>query len=537
MSGSDWARRTRRGIVWSVLSFSGGRALTFLATLILARLLAPSEFGVVAAILAFLALLELGSDLGMKATVVYEQERRRTGSERLDTAFTINLALALVLCAVGVVAAPAIAGFFEVEGEAGLFRLAALFLLITGLANIHDAVLMRELDFRRRIVPELVRGLVRGGVAVGLALAGLGAAALVWGLLAGQAAWAAVLWVITAYRPHLRFDPGIARSMSTYGVASAALQVVAVLGTRAAVIVIGKLLGPAALGLYTIAARVPELAIGGVSWSFSNVAFPALARMRELDRAGLRAATGQLVRYQALATVPLATLLAVLASPAVVVAFSAKWAAAGPVMAAVSVAAALEALGYPLGDLLKSIARQRLLLVINLINLPLMVAAMVLVAPVGLSAVAWALAAQSLLHLVMLGGATRLAAGVGLGLVLRAAAPALVFAAGIGAGAGAVRLLWSEESVGPLLAGLAAGALGGWLAGRLFAPATLAELRGYARSALAGGLGRGFSASAEPGDGPPPTASPDGAKPAAEAPAGGPAPQPRAVLRVPGVSG
>lgn len=482
MTRGGWARQTRSGIAWSTLSFASGRAVTFVATLVLARLLTPAEFGVVAAILAFLALLELGSDLGMKATVVYEQERVR--SERLDTAFVINLVIAVALCAIGILAAPVIAGFFGIEGEAGLFRLAAISLLITGLANIHDAVLLRDLDFRQRIVPELTRGLVRGGVAIALAFAGFGAEALVWGLLAGQTAWAVMEWVVTGYRPRLRANMAIARSMTSYGATAVALSVVAVLGTRAHVIVVGKLLGPAALGLYTIAARVPELLVSGVSWSFSIVSFPALSAMRALDRSQLEGSVKALVRYQALATVPTAALLAVLAGPAIVVAFSAQWEAAGPVMSAVALAGAIEALGYPLGDLLKALARQSLLLVINVINLPLMVLAMVIVAPAGLKWVAWALVAQSLVHLAMMAGATWRAAGISPRVVAAAAGPALVIAAGVAAGAGAVRVLWPALTIGPLLVGGIAGLAGGALAARLFAPLTWDEGRRLITGAL-----------------------------------------------------
>lgn len=493
MTRRGWARQTRSGIAWSTISFASGRALTFVATLVLARLLTPAEFGVVAAILAFLALLELGSDLGMKATVVYEQERVR--SDRLDTAFTINLAIAALLCAIGVIAAPAIAGFFDIEGEAGLFRLAALSLLITGLANIHDAVLLRDLHFRRRIVPELTRGFVRGGVAIALAVAGMGAEALVWGLLAGQAAWAVMEWLVTGYRPRLRADLAVARSMTSYGASAVALQVVAVLGTRAHVIVVGKLLGPAALGLYTIAARVPELLVSGVSWSFSVVSFPALAKMRELDRAHLAESVCALVRYQALATVPTAALIAVLAGPAIVVAFSGQWAPAAPVMSAVALAGAIEALGYPLGDLLKALARQSLLLAINLINLPLMVLAMALVAPAGLKWVAWALVGQSLVHLAMMAGATWRVAAISPLALAGAAAPAVAIALGAAAGSGAVRVLWPELTFGPLAVGLIAGVAGGALAARLFAPSLWAQ----GRRLLAGARrGRNDADEAEP---------------------------------------
>ena len=76
----------RRGIVWSVAAFGASKALSLISLLVLARLLAPDEFGVVAAVAAYIALIELGSDIGMKPAIVYEQEEGL--SARIQTAFT-----------------------------------------------------------------------------------------------------------------------------------------------------------------------------------------------------------------------------------------------------------------------------------------------------------------------------------------------------------------------------------------------------------------------------------------------------------------
>jgi PST family polysaccharide transporter len=478
----SWKRETRAGIFWSVSTFAAGRVLTLIATIVLARVLVPAEFGVVAAILAFLSLLELGTDLGMKATVVYEQDRVDT--ERLHSAFTLNLLIAAALCAAGIVMAPAIAAVFGVPGEAGLFRLAVLSLLLTGLGNIQDAILLRDLAFRRRILPELTRNVVSGAVSVVLAVGGMGAASLVAGLLAGRVAWVVVLWIVTRYRPRLRIDRRIAWSMSTYGLGATVLSVIAVVATRADVVVVGTLLGPAALGIYTIAYRIPELAIRNVSWSFSRVAFPALSKMRALNRAQLADAALTLLRYQALVTVPIAAMLAVLASPVVVVLFSSAWASGGPVMSALAVVAAFDALAFPFGDALKSIRRQPTLIAINSVNIPLLIAAMIVVAPNGLVWVAWAVAVQAFVHLTMVTIITSRALGIGVGRLGRTVQPALAASAGVVVGSGVVRLAWPDPTFGPLLAGIIAGSAAGLAATAVFAPETFRQLPAIGGRAL-----------------------------------------------------
>src|SRR5687768_15103858 len=110
--------------MWSIVAMIVARLLGFASLLVLARLLVPADFGVVAAILVLLGFLELAGDAGMKASVVYEQEAGIT--RRVQTAFTVSLLASVVLAAAGVLLAPVIAGFFRMEDHVGLFRLASL---------------------------------------------------------------------------------------------------------------------------------------------------------------------------------------------------------------------------------------------------------------------------------------------------------------------------------------------------------------------------------------------------------------------------
>ncbi|MFN8174370.1 MAG: oligosaccharide flippase family protein [Solirubrobacteraceae bacterium] len=475
MSEQDWGSATRRGIAWSTTTFLAGKALTFVTTVVLARLLVPSEFGVVAAILIYLQLLELISDIGLAATVQYEQEKGITA--RVQTAFTLNLVLSVVLFAIGVAAAPLIAGFFHVSGDTDLFRLAALNLLLRGTANIHDALLLRDLAFNRRIVSQLSGQGARAIVSIALAVAGLGAASLVIGMLAGTVVWAVVVWAITGFRPNLTIQRSAVRPMITYGGGASALEVIAVISTRADVVTIGRVLGDTALGLYTIAYRIPELIIESIAWNVSIVAFPALARKRVSDEQGMAAAALKLARYQVLYAAPLAAGLAVLATPLIVVLFGTKWTEAGGVMSAIAVMVGVSSVAYPIGDVFKALGLQRVLVGLNLLQLPLLIAAIVLAADAGIVAVAWVRAAEMALYTGMIVAAATRVTSIRPGQVLSAMGPGAAAALGVVIGAGAVRLAWPEIAVGPLVAGVLAGALGGTLSLRLLAPSSFGEAR------------------------------------------------------------
>ncbi|HEV2815347.1 MAG TPA: oligosaccharide flippase family protein [Solirubrobacteraceae bacterium] len=465
---SSWGRRTRGGLMWSIAAFAGGRFFTFVAVAILARVLVPAEFGVVAATLVYLAVLELASDLGMKATVVYEQERGF--SERLHTAFTVNLIIAVLLTVVGVLLAPAVAGFFRIEGYDGLFRLAALTLLFTALGNIHDSILLRDLDFRKRTVPLLARAIVRGAVSIALALAGLGADSLVLGMLAGAFVFTVMQWRLTRFRPRLRIDRTILRSMAAYGSAQALLGVVALVATRVDTAVVGRVLGERSLGLYSIAFRVPELVLESIAWQVSLVSFPALSNKRAEDRAGLNRAALKIVRYQALYSFPVAVGVAVLAVPLTVTVFSDTWREAGALLVPVSLMLGAYTVAIPMGEVFRAIGRQRWLIALALLQLPALIVGVILAAQEGVVAVAWARAGAVVLHAVLTFALVMRVQRMGVRAVLAALAPGLVAALGVAAAAGAVRLSWPDASLGPLLAGTAAGAAGGALAVRVLAP-------------------------------------------------------------------
>jgi PST family polysaccharide transporter len=477
--GSSWGGAVRRGIVWSVAAFATSKALSFVSILVLARLLTPDEFGVVAAVAVFIALIELGSDLGMKPAVVYEQEIGV--SERIQTAFTMNLVAAVALTAIGVLAAPLIAGFFGVSDEAYLFRLGALNLLLTGLGNIHDGLLLRDMSFARRIRPGIARDVLRLIVSVGLALAGLGALALVIGFLAGTLAWTVVQWLLTPMRPRLSYDGAIARSMLIYGAPAALLAFLSTIAMRSDVFAIGHLIDSRALGIYTLAYRLPEVLLASVAYTLGVVAFPALARQRVEDPAGLESATLALVRYQALYTLPVAAGIAVLSVPIVAVLFGDEWHDAAAVLVPVVVAAAIITIAYPLGDLLKAIGKQRLLVIFNVVQIPAVIIACVVTASSGLVAVSWGMVAANVLFTALLSGAVLRELHVGVGRLLWICLPAFEAAAGVLAGAGAVRLLWPQPSAAALVAATVAGALGAVVALRMLAPQTYRDVVRQAR--------------------------------------------------------
>lgn len=474
-------RRALRSILWSGLSFGGNRLVVFAGTLALARLLTPTEFGVVTAAMTLVLLCEIGLDLGVGASVIYDQERGTTG--RVQTAFSVTLLVSGLLVAVGWSLAPEVSAFFGAPDQDGIFRATSCYLLLRGAGSVPDALLRRDLQFGRRAGIDVARALVRTAVSVVLAALGHGAESLVVGLLVAEAVAVGLTWWATGFLPTLRLRWAEATSLMSFGLAVFALRVVDTLSADGDYLVVGGLLGPAALGQYTLAFRLPELLLLNLYWVFSSVAFPLFAAARASAPTAPAATMLTALRLVTLFGFTVGVALALLSRDAVTVLFPAEWAAAAAPMTLLSLAMALASIGYASGDLIPALGRPGLLLMLNTTAAAVLLTSMVLVAPRGLAAVAGVhLLVQAVHGLARLQLANHLL-GVRWREDVVALRPGLCAAAGAAA-LGLPLRLFAEPGAGTLAGLVVAVSVGAVLGLLLGARPVFAELRRLGRDML-----------------------------------------------------
>ena len=376
------ASRTLRGAAWAYGSYVGGRVLVLASTALLARLLAPAEFGLVALALIFIALLETVADLGLSQSLVIVRD---DVLEHADTVFTASVLVGTGLACATAAIAPLAALFFDEPELVGLLPVLGANFLLRSLGTTHYALAQRRIDFRSRTAAELADVALRGVVGVALALSGMGAWSLVLGYLAGTAALTLVLWVRVPWRPSLRLRRDHIRTLWRFGGALTGLDVMAAVIANADYVFIGRVLGPASLGLYSLGFRIPELLILNLSVVAGQVLFPAFAT---LDRDALRRAYLTSLRYTLMVALPAAAGLAVLAEPLTLALFGDAWHGAISATQVLALYALGVAIGIPAGSAYKALGRVKVLLLLAIPRAGLLIAALLVFGSHGIVAVA-----------------------------------------------------------------------------------------------------------------------------------------------------
>lgn len=383
LEAEEIARKTTRGIGWNYLSFGFAKALSFLSLSILAHMLTPDNFGVVAFAAVVINYLSVLRDLGLGAALV---QRRDSIEAASNTVFTLNLLIGAVLTLITILGAPLTALYFEDPAIVAVTRMLGISFLINSLGSVHMVRLQRELDFRRRMIPEMANALIKGATSIGLAFAGYGVWSLVYGQLAGAVTSVVLVWIVFPWRPRLTINRDIVGNLLRFGFSTMSVEAMTVVGENFGYLMIGILAGDAALGIYTVAFRLPEIILQ-VLWAMTAVMFPAFSSIQK-DSHALRKSFLSIVRYIGIMITPICLGLIVAADPIIRIAFGEQWLSAIPVMRVLALDALVISIGFHVGDIYKAVGRPDILVKLSIPVLVVRLTIIWFLAPLGLLYVA-----------------------------------------------------------------------------------------------------------------------------------------------------
>ncbi|HSK40453.1 MAG TPA: oligosaccharide flippase family protein, partial [Arenibaculum sp.] len=294
-------RRLVRGGVWTTIDAWVSEAANILVFLALVRLLAPSEFGIVAMATVFVA---LASDLGAFSLTHVLIQRKTLETGHVNAVFLIVMALSVLAFAVLVVAAPAITALYGQPEVRPLLLWLSPVILLNALTAVPIALLTREMQFARLAGRSFSMVVAGGVVGVGMAVLGFGPWALVGQQLARAVVSIFALTLAADWRPSVTCSARHLREVRTYMLNTFVERVIAVVDKRAVQFILGWLLGPAALGYYNVASRLVEILLHLFTAPISQLVMPGFSRIqgdaprvRSLLEGGVRLAS--LISYPA----------------------------------------------------------------------------------------------------------------------------------------------------------------------------------------------------------------------------------------------
>lgn len=366
--GAHLSRRVAHGGVWAFLINVLNRGLQLLRTVVLARLLAPEDFGLFGITVLALSALERLTETGFDAALIQKQDDDQVD---LDTAWAVQIMRGVLLGALLLVGAPFVASFFEEPGAAALVRVLAAVSILTGLRNIGVIRFRKDIEFHKEFIFKLTSTLPDLIASVVAALILRSAWALVIGLVAGRLVQTVASYFLHSYRPSLRFDLSAATDLFNFGKYITAQSVVLFLLTEGDDALVGKVLGTTALGFYQIAYQLSNAAATQITHVISGVTFPAYSKLQEapdkMNRGLLRTLT--LTSFLAL---PIAGALGVLAHDVTAVFLGEKWLPMVAAMQVMCLFGAMRALAATFGPIYRAVARVDIPLKVNLTQLVLL---------------------------------------------------------------------------------------------------------------------------------------------------------------------
>lgn len=421
----DSSNRALKGAAWTLSERISVQMIQFVIGVILARLLAPQDYGMVGLLAVFLGISQLCLDCGFGNALIRKKER--TAAD-YSTVFYFNMAVSLVMYGLLFVASPWIARFYGIPELTDITRIISLSILINATSLVQTAKFTAELRFKQQAIASIVAVLGSGILGIVLAYKGFGVWALVVQNLCMAFLRSLSLWIMSNWRPQLIFSADSFREMFSYGSKLLAGGFIHTIYTNLYTITIGKTFSAADAGFFNRANTygiIPNDIFYQVS---SKVFFPILSQKQDND-ADLLLSYGKAVRVSMCVYVPFMLGMAALSAPLLEALVGPKWLPASPLLTVLCIGYAFAPMSTLNLNLLYVKGRSDLTLKLDIIKKSLGIAILFAMLPFGIIWMCVGKAGYELIAFSLNTFYTRKLLGYGFWKQVRDIAPTLVKAA------------------------------------------------------------------------------------------------------------
>jgi O-antigen/teichoic acid export membrane protein len=420
---SALSQATARGAIWTGIASASISLLRLAILAILARLLAPADFGLLTAATFFVDLSNIIHELGFSAAIIQKQKME---DEYLSTAFWTSQGMGVALCLLLTAISPLVAWFYRNPPVRTVLMVLSLSFVIMPLGLLQKVLLQKQLDFRRVAVAEVGAVLAMGGISIGMAWQGLGVWSLVWGSIGQKATEVVLLWVLHPWHPSRIWNRVAFKELFGFGVNVVGERIANYLNANLDYPLVGRLLGEAALGYYSFAFQLMQLPLTRISILVSRVTFPAFSLVQD-EQERLQRGYLTTVRYISLLTFPLLAGLFWTAPELMgLIGGGSKWYPAILPLRIMCPAGMIKSVVSTVGSILKAKGRPDIGFKWNVATLAVTVVVLLIGARFGIVGVAWAVTLLSVVLSPIIQGIANRLIGLSWPRYFKALRPALI---------------------------------------------------------------------------------------------------------------
>ncbi len=385
------------GVAWSVAEKLGSMLMQMVVSIVVARLLMPEDFGVLAILTFFTALMAVVVDSGFSQTLIRKTEPTESDYKSV---FLFNIVTSLVLYAVMTALSPAIAAYYNLPVISKIAPVLFLLLPVNALTVIQNTIFARQFRFATLSRINFASATIAGVTAITMAWCGFGVWSLVAQRLAQVTVKAVLLWWRGDWRCKGRFDFSALRAMSGFSFRLMGTDIISYLYNNIAQLFIGKMHSATTLGYYNQAQKLKELPVTSVVQSFQSVTYPALANVKG-DKQKFADSYLRVLAITAAVIAPVMVGMVAVADDMFMLMLGQRWMPTVPYFKILSLAGLFYPISMIAYNVLKVAGDGGVILRLEIIKKAIMTIILVLAIPHSVTAIAWGMVVMAVVELML----------------------------------------------------------------------------------------------------------------------------------------
>ena len=384
MSNENTGEKIVSGMFWRFGEKITAQVVSFIVSIVLARILMPEDYGVVAIVNVFIAIAEVFVTSGLGTALIQKKDATQLD---FSTLFWCNMALSCLLYLMMFFLSPVIADFYDMPLLTPVLRVFSLRLPICAFNSIQNAYVSRRMDFKKFFFSTLIGTVISAVIGIVMALKGFGVWALVAQYLSNAVIDTLVLFITVGWRPHFEFSGKAAGPLVSYGWKILATDLIGTAFNQLNSFIIGKKYTSEDLAYYSQGKKIPDLLNTNISATLTAVLFPAMSLTE--NREEIIAIRRKSLKMLAYVLFPMMFGMIVVADNMVITLLTEKWILAVPFVRIACLEAILGVMGTTLIQEIKAIGRSDITLKLELIKKPVYLVIVVAAMFFGVKAIAW----------------------------------------------------------------------------------------------------------------------------------------------------